>query len=100
MSQGRRIVKTFDRKAISRLYRKGFGLFAPFPARSLTPAYPLIGGDTLIGPSLGVTVKTMTISRHGSQTNVLAEFMVIGLEHCGQVMPSGTSQVSYRSLLS
>jgi hypothetical protein len=34
------------------------------------------------------TVKRMTISRHGSQTNALLDFGVISLEHRGHVMPA------------
>jgi hypothetical protein len=36
--------------------------------------------------NLEVIVKTMTISRHGSQTNVLAELEVIVLAQRGHVM--------------
>jgi hypothetical protein len=38
------------------------------------------------GRNFDTTANTMTISRQGSQRNVLVEFAVIGLAHCGQVM--------------
>ncbi|OAF19598.1 hypothetical protein AXW67_02175 [Bradyrhizobium neotropicale] len=42
------------------------------------------------GTNLETTASTMMISRQGSHRNVLVEFAVIGLEHCGQVMQGRT----------